>query len=45
MPHTTRREEPESDERRTVVLEFVAAFIVFFIMALVIYMVFTYRPV
>ena len=36
--------KPESEDRRVIVLEFVAASAVFSIIALVLYMVFSYRP-
>lgn len=37
--------KPESDERRVVVLEFIAASAIFTIFAIVLYMVFSYKPV
>jgi len=36
--------KPESEERSVVVLEFVAASAIFTIFAVVLYMVFSYRP-
>jgi hypothetical protein len=44
MPDVSKRHLPELDERKIVVLEFVAASTIFLIVALVLYMVFTYRP-
>ena len=38
------RHRPEPDEKRVIVLEFVAASAIFFIVALVLFMVFTYKP-
>ncbi len=37
-------DRPEADEKKVVVLEFVAAFAILSIIALVLYMVFSYRP-
>ncbi len=39
-----RRDRPELEERKVVYLEFVAAFAILSIVALVLYMVFSYRP-
>jgi hypothetical protein len=36
---------PERDERRAIVLEFVAASAIFGLVLVVLYMIFTYRPV
>ncbi|HVX66372.1 MAG TPA: hypothetical protein VHA11_07215 [Bryobacteraceae bacterium] len=42
--HATRQLKPDLDERRVVFLEFVAAFSILSIIALVLYMVFSYKP-
>ncbi len=39
-----RGRQPEVEEKKVVVLEFVAAFAILSIIALVLYMVFSYRP-
>ena len=44
MLDVSKGERPDPDERRVIVLEFVAASTIFLIVALVLYMVFTYRP-
>lgn len=44
MLHATRQLKPDLDERRVVFLEFVAAFSILSIIALVLYMVFSYKP-
>ena len=44
MPKTSAHDLPERGEKRVVFLEFVAAFAILSVMALVLYMVFTYRP-
>jgi hypothetical protein len=44
MLHLSRRDDPESDEKRVVYLEFVAAAAILTIVALVLYMVFSYKP-
>jgi len=44
MPGPTNRRQLDSDERKVIYLEFVAASSILFIMAVVLYMVFTYRP-
>ncbi len=44
MLTASRRHGPESEQRRVILLEFVAASAIFSIVALVLYMVFTYRP-
>lgn len=44
MPDVSKRHLPELDERKVIVLEFVAASTIFLIVALVLVMVFTYRP-
>jgi hypothetical protein len=44
MPRTSAHDKPDLGEKRVVLLEFVAAFTILSIMALVLYMVFTYRP-
>jgi len=40
----TQRDQRDPDEKRVIALEFVAAASIFLIIALVLYMVFTYRP-
>ena len=45
MLDLSRDEKPELEEKKVVYLEFVAAFAVLSIIALVLYMVFSYRPV
>ena len=44
MLDASKRQGPDSEQRRVVLLEFVAASAIFSIVALVLYMVFTYRP-
>ena len=44
MLELPKRRQPEPDERRVIFLEFVAASAIFFIVALGLFMVFTYRP-
>jgi hypothetical protein len=44
MLELPRRHRPEPNERRVIFLEFVAASAIFFIIALVLFMVITYRP-
>jgi hypothetical protein len=44
MLELPRRHQPEPDEKRVILLEFVAASAIFFIVAVVLFMVFTYRP-
>lgn len=44
MLRTSRRDEAEGDEKRVVYLELVAAAAIFTIVALVLYMVFSYKP-
>jgi hypothetical protein len=44
MVDAGRGQKPEVEERKVVVLEFVAAFAILSIIALVLYMVFSYRP-
>jgi hypothetical protein len=44
MPGPSKPARPELEERRVIVLEFVAASAIFSIVALVLYMVFSYRP-
>lgn len=45
MQSAVRRRGPEKDERRAIVLEFVAASAIFGLVLVVLYMIFTYRPV
>ncbi len=44
MLSVSKQLKPEADEKRVVFLEFVAAFAILSIMALVLYMVFSYKP-
>ncbi len=44
MLELSKRNKPDLDDRKVILLEFVAASTIFFIIALVLYMVFTYRP-
>jgi hypothetical protein len=44
MLELSKRNKPDLDDRKVIFLEFVAASTIFFIIALVLYMVFTYRP-
>jgi hypothetical protein len=44
MFEARRGEKPDIEEKKVVVLEFVAAFAILSIIALVLYMVFSYRP-
>ncbi len=44
MLDVTRRHKPELDERRVILLEFVAASAILMIIGLVLFMVFTYKP-
>jgi hypothetical protein len=45
MLHGSGRRHDEGDDRKVIYLEFVAASSILFIVALVLYMVFTYQPV
>ncbi|MEK7406299.1 MAG: hypothetical protein AAB225_14445, partial [Acidobacteriota bacterium] len=44
MLEVSKRIKPDPEEKRVIFLEFVAASTIFLIIALVLYMVFTYRP-
>ena len=44
MLDVSKRHRPDPDERQVIILEFVAACSIFLIVALVLYMVFTYQP-
>jgi hypothetical protein len=44
MLHGSGRRQDEGDDRKVIYLEFIAASSIFFIVAVVLYMVFTYRP-
>ena len=44
MLDLSKRSKPDLEERKVVFLEFVAASAIFCIVALVLYMVFTYKP-
>ena len=44
MLDVTNRDRSDPDERKVIVLEFVAASSIFLIVALVLYLVFTYQP-
>ena len=41
----SKRYKPDQEERKVILLEFLAASAIFSIVALVLYMVFTYKPV
>ena len=45
MLDLSQRDRPDPDEKKVIFLEFLAAFSIFLIVALVLYMVFTYQPV
>ena len=44
MPNFVKQGKPDLEEKRVVVLEFVAASAILSIIALVLYMVFSYKP-
>jgi hypothetical protein len=44
MVQGTQRRSDQGDDRKVIYLELVAASSIFFIVALVLYMVFTYKP-
>ncbi len=44
MTEHDRERLPESDEKKVIYLELIAATSILFIVAMVLYMVFTYRP-
>lgn len=44
MLSVTKRDKPDLEEKRVVVLEFLAASAILSIIALVLYMVFSYKP-
>ncbi len=44
MIDVSRKHPSDPDERKVILLEFLAASSIFLIVALVLYMVFTYRP-
>ena len=44
MVDLTKRDQSDPDEKKVIFLEFVAATSIFFIVALVLYMVLTYQP-
>jgi hypothetical protein len=44
MPALSKRAKPDLEDRRVILLEFLAATAIFSIIALVLYMVFSYRP-
>lgn len=44
MPAVEKRFKADPDEKRVILLEFVAASAIFFIVAMVLFMVFTYKP-
>ncbi len=44
MVHSGRHDDLETDEKRVVYLEFIAAAAILTIVALVLYMVFSYKP-
>jgi hypothetical protein len=41
----SKQHSPDPEERKVILLEFLAAAAIFSIVALILYMVFTYRPV
>lgn len=45
MVHGSGRRHEDEDDRKVIYLEFVAASSILFIVALVLYMVFTYKPI
>ena len=45
MQEVGKRHDLDSSDRRAILLEFIAASAIFAIVAIVLYMVFTYRPV
>jgi len=45
MLDLSKRHRPDVEEKKVIFLEFVAASAIFSIVAMVLYMVFTYRPV
>ena len=45
MRELSQRDQSDPDERKVILLEFLAAFSIFLIVALVLFMVFTYQPV
>jgi hypothetical protein len=44
VPEVHKLQHPDPDERKVVLLEFLAASAIFLIVAVVLYMVFTYKP-
>ncbi len=44
MVDLTKRDQSDPDEKKVIFLEFLAATSIFLIVALVLYMVFTYQP-
>jgi len=44
MIELSKRDHADPDEKKVILLEFVAASSIFMIVALVLYMIFTYRP-
>lgn len=44
MLDLSKRQKPDFDERKVIFLEFVAAAAILSIVALVLYMIFTYKP-
>jgi hypothetical protein len=44
MPHVHEQERADLGERKVIFLEFLAAFTILSIVALVLYMVFSYKP-
>jgi hypothetical protein len=44
MLDVAKRRKPDVEERKVIFLEFIAATAIFSIVALVLYMVFTYKP-
>ncbi len=44
MVNLSRRDHSDPDERKVILFEFIAASSLFLMVALILYMVFTYRP-
>jgi len=44
MLELSKRSKPDLNDRKVILLELVAATTIFFIIALVLYMIFSYRP-
>jgi hypothetical protein len=44
VPEVHKLQHPDPEERKVILLEFLAASAIFLIVAIVLYMVFTYKP-